>query len=142
MVLSQRRSSDKGIHVKEKLHQDHTPGKPEKARKCLRSGHGEWRPRQGRWLVGRAGVPHVHWPPPRACGGCAAPLHPPKRVRLSLHDSFIVDSCRFIFVTYQKKKKKNVIFWLSCYGNSLVFVLKFFFFFTWMRLFWTHNFLF
>uniref|UniRef100_A0A8C9EGE2 Cilia and flagella associated protein 92 (putative) n=1 Tax=Phocoena sinus TaxID=42100 RepID=A0A8C9EGE2_PHOSS len=67
LVLSQRRSSDKGIHVKEKLHQDHTPGKPEKARKCLRSGHGEWRPRQGRWLVGVAGVPHVHWRPPRAC---------------------------------------------------------------------------
>ncbi|XP_007465363.1 PREDICTED: uncharacterized protein KIAA1257 homolog [Lipotes vexillifer] len=38
-VLSQRRSSEKGIHVKEKLHQDRTPGKPEKARKCLRSGH-------------------------------------------------------------------------------------------------------
>ncbi|XP_029098449.1 uncharacterized protein KIAA1257 homolog isoform X4 [Monodon monoceros] len=41
LVLSQRRSSDKGIHVKEKLHQDHTPGKPEKARKCLRSEHAE-----------------------------------------------------------------------------------------------------
>ncbi|XP_073643869.1 uncharacterized protein CFAP92 [Tursiops truncatus] len=41
LVLSQRRSSEQGIHIKAKLHQDHTPGKPEKARKCLRSGHAE-----------------------------------------------------------------------------------------------------
>ncbi|XP_066899190.1 uncharacterized protein CFAP92 [Kogia breviceps] len=38
LVLSQRRSSEQGIHVKEKLHQDRAPGKPEKARECLTSG--------------------------------------------------------------------------------------------------------
>ncbi|KAB0401879.1 hypothetical protein E2I00_011804 [Balaenoptera physalus] len=40
LVLSQRSSSEQGIHVKEKLHQDHAPGKPEEARKGLSSGHG------------------------------------------------------------------------------------------------------
>ncbi|KAM9075129.1 LOW QUALITY PROTEIN: uncharacterized protein CFAP92 [Megaptera novaeangliae] len=39
LVLSQRSSSEQGIHVKEKLHQDHAPGKPEEARKGLSSGH-------------------------------------------------------------------------------------------------------
>ncbi|XP_061053326.1 uncharacterized protein CFAP92 isoform X1 [Eubalaena glacialis] len=41
LVLSQRSSSEQGIHVKEKLHQDHAPGKPEEARKGLSSGHAE-----------------------------------------------------------------------------------------------------
>ncbi|XP_068414014.1 uncharacterized protein CFAP92 [Eschrichtius robustus] len=39
LVLSQRSSSEQGIHVKQKLHQDHAPGKPEEARKGLSSGH-------------------------------------------------------------------------------------------------------
>ncbi|XP_032314639.1 uncharacterized protein KIAA1257 homolog isoform X2 [Camelus ferus] len=37
LVLSQRRLSEQGIHVKEESHQEHLPGKPEKAGKGLKS---------------------------------------------------------------------------------------------------------
>nr|XP_031542013.1 uncharacterized protein KIAA1257 homolog isoform X2 [Vicugna pacos] len=37
LVLSQRRQSEQGIHVKEESHQEHLPGKPEKAGKGLKS---------------------------------------------------------------------------------------------------------
>ncbi|XP_013845566.2 uncharacterized protein KIAA1257 homolog isoform X3 [Sus scrofa] len=37
LVLSQRRLSEQSIHIKEELHQEHTPGKPEKAIKSLKT---------------------------------------------------------------------------------------------------------
>uniref|UniRef100_A0A8C3X7S5 Cilia and flagella associated protein 92 (putative) n=1 Tax=Catagonus wagneri TaxID=51154 RepID=A0A8C3X7S5_9CETA len=42
LVLSQRRLSERGIHVKEESRQEHTPGKPEKAIKSLKTLQGEW----------------------------------------------------------------------------------------------------
>lgn len=154
LVLSQRRLSEQGVHVKEEQCQDHAPEKLEKPRRSLKPAHGEWR--------------RPSWARRARTGGKAGSQGPRAPHRITAVDSFILvtykkpvsqwrHSIAFVCFLEQSgntekhktRREHNGLFrhqqqTLQCLGylvmaDSFVFVLRFFFFLIQMRLFWVHN---